>query len=494
MEFPGTWCWCGAVALVSIIITVLSTKSKNSRARHPAGTQLTPPLVSGTDLLQLIPTLLKKGGLPAVFTSLYVKYGSVFRVSLFGFKMIFLAEPEVTPHFYHGLDSEISHGDLYEFTVPIFGPAIGLGRDIATRNEQKRFHFDALKPSRLAGDFAPMLQEVESYFAKWGKEGIVDLKFEFDRLVMLMACRCFLGEEVRENMFDEIDALFRELAKGMKLASILFPYLPTPLNRSRDRARIRLTEILSDVVETRKRSGKVRDDTLQRFIDSRYKDGSSTTVEEVVGMTISLLFAGKHNSSVATIYSAACLLTHPTYLKAVIEEQEQIAKKYKDGIDFNAVMEMEMLHNCMKETIRMHPPSLALVRKAHLPFTVQTKEGKQYEIPKDHPVSTLIHVNNYIPYIYKDPHVYDPYRFGPERKEDIAGGKLSFMSFGAGRHVCIGEGNAYLQMKLIWSHLLRNFELELISPFPETDWSNFVGKPKGNLFVRYKRIGSAKSV
>jgi sterol 14-demethylase len=230
------------------------------------------------------------------------------------------------------------------------------------------------------------------------------------------------------------------------------------------------------------------------LIDSKYKDGRSTSVQEVVGLIISLLFAGKYTSSVASTWTGACLLSHPTFLAAAIEEQEQIAKKYKDGLDYSAVMEMETLHNCIKETLRMHPPALALARKAHTHFTVQTREGKQYEIEPDHPVATLVLVNNNLPYIYKDPQVYDPRRFGPGRKEDIALGKLSYMSFGGGRHVCTGEAYAYMQIKLIWSHLLRNFELELISPFPETDWGNYVAKPKGNLFVRYKRTGSVQSI
>jgi sterol 14alpha-demethylase len=66
--------------------------------------------------------------------------------------------------------------------------------------------------------------------------------------------------------------------------------------------------------------------------------------------------------------------------------------------------------------------------------------------------------------------VYDPDRFGPRRKEYKAGGKFSYTAFSGGRHACIGESYAYMQIKAIWSHLLRNFELKLESPFPETNW------------------------
>lgn len=474
--------WCGAVALVFMII-VLSTRI--SRAGLTGRPCQLPPVVNGTALLRLLPTLWKKG-LPCLFNDLYAKYGSVFMFSCFGLKVTFLIGPEVTAHFFQALDSEVSLGNLLEFTVPLFGKAVGHGRDRATRIEQTRFQVEALKPSRLSGHVSPMLQEVESYFAKWGNEGIVDLKLEFDQLLMLISSRCLLGKEVRENMFDEVNTLFREIG-NVTFISFLFPYLRTPANRRRDRAHIRLTEILSDVVKSRKISGIVEDDTLHKLLESKYKDGRSTTIEEVVGMCITLIFAGKHTSSHITAWTGACLLSNPTFLRAAMEEQEKITKKYRDRLDYNSFMDMDTLHNCIKEALRMHPPSSVLVRKAHKHFIVTTKEGKQYEIPQGHFLVNPIVVTNNIPYIYKDPEVYDPHRFGPERKEDTIGGKFSFTSFGGGRHVCTGEAYAYTQIKVIWSHLLRNFQFELISPFPKTDWSKFIAEPKGNLFVRYKR-------
>ena len=96
-------------------------------------------------------------------------------------------------------------------------------------------------------------------------------------------------------------------------------------------------------------------------------------------------------------------------------------------------------------------------------------------------------MGNSLPYIFKDPHVYDPSRFGPEREEDKVGGKFSYTPFSAGRHACLGKDFAYMQIEVIWSHLLRNFELKLVSPFPETDWGKVVPETKGKVMVTYKR-------
>lgn len=67
------------------------------------------------------------------------------------------------------------------------------------------------------------------------------------------------------------------------------------------------------------------------------------------------------------------------------------------------------------------------------------------------------------------------------------GGAFSYIGFGGGRHGCMGETFAYMQIKTIWSILLRNFELETVSPFPEPDLESMVVGPKGECRVRYKR-------
>lgn len=484
MEFTSGDVW---FAVAVLLIATVATKIAIARAAvDPTCTRPLPPVVKGVALLGLLHALVTKD-LPTVIHDLYEKFGSVFTVSLLGQKVTFLVGPEVSAHFFKGLESEINIGNLLNFTVPIFGQEVGYGVDLATRNEQARFCLDALKPSKLRSHVDPMLQEVEEYFAKWGQHGIVDLKHEFEVLLMLISSRVLLGKEVREKMFDEFCTLFGQIENGVNLVSVFFPYIPIPANQRRDRARVKLTQILSEVVSSRKSSGRVEEDTLQRLIDCRYKDGRSTTEAEITGMIIGMLFAGKHTSSHTTIWTGACLLNSPKFLAAAVEEQKELVVKYKDQIDYNTLAEMDALHCCIKEALRMHPPSPVLVRKAQKQFTVKTNEGNEYDIPRGHTIASPTIVNNNMHYIYKEPQVYDPDRFGPGRAEDIVGGKFSYTSFGSGRHACIGESYAYMQIKLIWSHLLRNFELELVSPFPRTDWNKIVPGPQGKVMVSYKR-------
>ncbi|CAD6333805.1 unnamed protein product [Miscanthus lutarioriparius] len=103
--------------------------------------------------------------------------------------------------------------------------------------------------------------------------------------------------------------------------------------------------------------------------------------------------------------------------------------------------------------------------KVHKNFFVQTKDGHEYEIPRGHTRASPVLFNSHLPHIYKDHDVYDTSRFGPGREEDKARCKFTYEAFSCGRHSCIGEAYAYLQIKVMLSHLLVNFELKLVSPF-----------------------------
>jgi len=134
--------------------------------------------------------------------------------------------------------------------------------------------------------------------------------------VTLITSRCLFGAAVREKMFSEVGSLSlpRELNDGMRLVTIQFPHLPIPAHRRRDAARGRLGEIFTEIVRSPK--SRTDDDMLQCLIDPRYKDGRRTTETEVVGMLVSALFAGQHNSSSAGTWSGARLLTHTKHLQA----------------------------------------------------------------------------------------------------------------------------------------------------------------------------------
>jgi sterol 14-demethylase len=157
---------------------------------------------------------------------------------------------------------------------------------------------------------------------------------------------------------------------------------------------------------------------------------------------------------------------------------------YADGRDvsYQALREIPVLESCFKETLRLHPPLVLLMRKAMQPFSY----GK-WTVPAGKTVGVSISVSNRDPALFADPHRFDPTRYDPDRREDDA--VFGWIPFGAGRHRCVGAAFAMMQVKAIFSILLRRYEFALAQP-PETyreDHSKMVVQLAQPCRVTYRR-------
>lgn len=179
------------------------------------------------------------------------------------------------------------------------------------------------------------------------------------------------------------------------------------------------------------------------------------------------------------------MLRDQSVLKRVIEEQDTVLKDCGGKLSYAALVKMNLLHACMKETLRMHPPLIFLMRKVLEP---RGALGGRFEIPENDYVVASPSVAGMLPDVFAEPTKWDPDRFLPPREEDKVV-PYSFLGFGAGRHGCMGEGFAYVQVKTIWSILLSTFELEAVGEsVPEPNYSALVvGPSHGTCRIRYKR-------
>lgn len=83
----------------------------------------------------------------------------------------------------------------------------------------------------------------------------------------------------------------------------------------------------------------------------------------------------------------------------------------------------------------------------------------KYDIPEGTLVAVSVAAANRLPEIYTNPDQFEPERFAEPRCEQKKS-PYAFLSFGGGRHACIGESFGVLQTKTIWAWLLRNYDME----------------------------------
>lgn len=408
------------------------------------------------------------------------KLGDIFSIVLAGQKVAVLTGPRANEAFFRAPDDQLSAKEAYRFTVPLFGKDIAYATTPERMSEQLDLITPALSERRLRTYVDYIRAEVEDYIGRWGNEGVIDLGQLGNELTVFIATRCLIGHEFRQNLSAEFAHLYHDMEAGLNLIGFLWPHLPLPAFRKRDRARVRMVQMISGIVANRRAAGTEGEDFLQTLMTARYSDGSALNDDNITGMLLTLIFAGQHTSAVLAAWTGVELLRQPDYLREVLDEQETVFDGDR-ALSFDTLNQMSHLGWAVRETERLHPPLILLMRKVRRELSY-----RGYKVPAGWLAMVSPAVSQRIAEVFPEPNEFDPYRFSPGREEDRKQ-RFALITFGGGRHACIGMTFAYLQVKTIWSVLLRKFDFELVDANPRPNYETFVVGPKPPCRVRYRR-------
>lgn len=406
------------------------------------------------------------------------QFGEIFSFLLAGKQVTVLTGPKANEAFFHAGDDQLSSKEAYQFTVPIFGQGIAYDAPPEVMTEQISLLFPALRDQRLQKYAQFMADEAESFFDKWGDTGEVDLLVSMNELTTYIASRCLIGHEFRQNLSQEFATLYHDLEGGLNLLAFFQPNLPLPSFKRRDRARVRMAELISQIIAARRASGTEGEDFLQTLMTARYANGTALSDDAITGLLLTVIFAGQHTSSVLATWTGVLLMEHPEYLPAILQEQQEV---FKGEMSLDVLRKMGAMERAIKEAERLRPPLIMLMRKILKDF-----DYGGYCAPAGGLAMVVPAVSHRLPEVFTDPARYDPDRFAPGREEDRKS-SYTLIGFGGGHHRCIGLTFAQQQIKVIWSVLLRKFDLELVGHGHQPDYSTFVIGPKRPCLVRYRR-------
>jgi len=404
--------------------------------------------------------------------------------------MTFLIGPEAQSLFFKASDDALSQDECYDFMQAVFGPNVVY--DVPRKKRQVQFQTMAngLRTARMKTYVAKIQQETLQYLReKWNSEtgGTVDLHKALSELTILTASRCLHGDDVREHMFAELQSLYHDLDAGLTPLTVFWSHAPTPEHKKRDKARKELCKLFGKVIRERREHPERSDgsDILSLFMDMKYKDGTMVTEEEVTGLLIALLFAGQHTSSITSTWTLLFLLHNPAVLTRVMEEQKTLGAPTKDTLELEDIQQMDLLQNCMRESLRLCPTFIMLLRKC-MKDTSVTVNGTEFKIPKGDIVAVTPTVSMRMESTFKNANEFDPDRFAAPREEHKQ--PYAYLGFGGGVHSCMGQVFAYTQVKTVLSVILKYYELTPeSSKLPDIGYDDMVVGPKGNCNVHYRK-------
>ncbi len=403
--------------------------------------------------------------------------GELAEFNMAGQETVLMSGPEAQEAFLKTLDNKLSRAASYQATVPVFGKGVIFDAPPERMKAQLKIQVNALRYQNMKNYTAVINQEVEDWVADWGDEGELDFLDEFIQLTLHTATHCLLGADFRNQLTDEFKSLYHDLEAGLQAIAFVDPYMQQPVFEARDKALIRLQELISEIItERRKNSDKEYGDALETFMAGSYSDGSLLSDNEITGLVIATMFAGHHTSSGTATWILTELARHPNYSDEIVTELQTVFKD--DGtITLESLREMPKLEAFIEEVLRLHPPLVLLMRKVMEDIDFK---GTLIETGKTVAISTYGSHRN--PDYFPDPETFNPARDKPDNL-------YAFIPFGGGPHKCAGNAFALMQLKAIISVLLPRYTFELVDP-PETyqdDMSAMVLKPTGPCRLRYKK-------
>jgi sterol 14-demethylase len=410
--------------------------------------------------------------------------GDVGYFQLAGKKVILLTGEEVNEFFFRAADEDLDQAQAYPFMTPIFGK--GVVFDASPERRKEMLHNSALRGDHMKSHATTIEREVRRMIENWGESGEIDLLDFFGELTIYTSTACLIGRKFREQLDSRFAEYYHLLERGTDPLCYVDPYLPIESFRIRDEARGKLVGLVQGIMNQRIANppdDKAKRDMLDVLVSIKDDEGNLRfSADEITGMFISLMFAGHHTSSGTSAWTLIELMRHSDIYTQVTAELDDL---YADGqeVSFHALRQIPKLENVIKETLRLHPPLIILMRVAQGEFEVQG-----YPIHKGDFVAASPAVSNRIAADFPDPDAFDPDRYNKPREEDVLH-RWTWIPFGAGRHRCVGAAFGTMQIKAIFSVLLRDYEFEMAQPAESyrNDHSKMVVQLARPATVRYRR-------
>ena len=416
--------------------------------------------------------------------------GDVGRFDLAGRPVILLSGADANEFFFRAPDEDLDQAEAYPFMTPIFGE--GVVFDASPERRREALHNQALRGDMMRGHAQTIADEVDRMVAGWAGEGEIDLLDWFAELTIYTSSACLIGAKFRNELDRRFAELYHDLERGTDALAFVDPYAPIESFRRRDQARAGLVELVGQIMAGRAAAGRPERgdrDLLDVLMSIRNPDGTGTfSPDEITGMFISMMFAGHHTSSGTAAWTLIELLRHPVCWP-------RSSASWTSCTGGGAEVSLPGAPGDTEAGVGGQGGAAAA--PAADPAAARRDQGARGARLPDpggragrRDPGDLQPDRGRLP----DPDAFAPERYAEPRQEDLIN-RWTWIPFGAGRHRCVGANFAMIQLKAIFSVLLRDWSFELAQPpgSYRNDHSKMVVQLARPCVVRYRRRGDAEA-
>ncbi|XP_027345641.1 beta-amyrin 28-monooxygenase-like [Abrus precatorius] len=212
-------------------------------------------------------------------------------------------------------------------------------------------------------------------------------------------------------------------------------------------------------------------DLLSHMLVTSDTNGRFMTEMEIIDNILLLLFAGHDTSRSVLSLVMNYLGQLPEVYENVLKEQLEISQGKEAGhfLQWEDVQKMKYSWNVASEVMRLSPPVGGAYREAIKDFTYA-----DYNIPKGWKLHWSTGSSHMDPTLFSNPEIFDASRF-----EGAGPTPFSYVPFGGGPRMCLGQEFARLEILVFMHYIVKRFKWDLVNPNEKFRYDPMLEPEKG---------------
>ena len=386
-------------------------------------------------------------------------YGDIASIRLWHLPFVLLARADLVQSVL------VEQADAFDKAppLPLVGEVVGNGVfSVLARNGAHQKRRRLLQPAfapRRSSDYVPtMIEYSNRLIAEWRDGEEIEMWHEMARLTLGIAGRAFFGVDLWEDSLEiarGMDELFVLFGEELKAPFPLPLWIPTPHARRVKQSAATLHRAVESLIADRRESGEDRGDFLSSLFALRHENGEPLSEREMRDEALTMLIAGHETTASALTWMFYELARQPEKMERAREEAQRVLDQRDATLEDLGKMPFAL--QIWKETLRLHPSADTM----SLRVALRNVEIDGFTIRKGTPIiisPDVLHQRNEV---FANALEWRPERFTPQAEKALP--RFSYLPFGGGARVCIGQHFATVEAQVVLSTLLRRVRFENIN-------------------------------
>ncbi len=387
------------------------------------------------------------------------KIGGFYRVPFYYRKMFVITDLDAVAHVLQVNQRNYHKSPAYKELKLALGNGLVNSEGDFWR-KQRRLSQPAFHKKQLEELFMSMTEVAENYLKGFEERAeekeIIDMSKEMMNITADIVLKTLFSSDNPSNQKEMYETM--EIAQDYIMHRVTNPHLvPFVYFNGRRRKFKKAIQIFDDkvmeLIEARRKDPNPPSDLLSMLLMAKDEEtGEGMSDKQLRDEAITLYSAGHETSANALVWTLYLLAQHPQIVQRLRSEVVEVLGDKSPA--FKDLSALQYTRKVIEEGMRLYPPAYAVGRESQKKDTILG-----YEIPAKSILFISIYAIQRDPKYWENPNEFDPSRFEPEHAKKRP--KLSYMPFGAGPRMCIGNNFAMMEMQMILALLVRKYDFEL---------------------------------